>query len=156
MRIYHKHPEESYLSILFKILFIYIFEWLFLWWNIFYFVIFSWWNTNLYHFPIFYRFSSIDGPEIEQNSTEYEQCKGTNARIVCSAVGQPFPDVLLQLNNNILIRNSSSLTYDFKLDTDAKFGSYVCVSNNTVGTVNVTTIIKSKRKLIIKSIFFII
>ena len=83
-----------------------------------------------------------------QSNTEYERCIGESVQIVCNAVGKPHPDVSLYLNGILLKRNSRNLTYDVLLNAKGEFGRYICVANNIVGTVNITTKIIDKRKCI--------
>ena len=83
-----------------------------------------------------------------QNSKERLGCIGENVSINCNAVGRPLPDVILYQNGTLLKQNLSNLSNYFALDSEGKFGSYTCVSNNTFGTVNVTTTFKMKRKIL--------
>ena len=89
-----------------------------------------------------------DGPEFIQNSKERLGCIGENVSISCNAVGHPAPDVLLYQNGTLLKQSLSNLSHHFALDSEGKFGAYTCVSNNTFGTVNVTTTFKMKRKVL--------
>ena len=89
-----------------------------------------------------------DGPEFIQNSKERLGCIGENVSISCNAVGHPAPDVLLYQNGTLLKQSLSNLSHHFALDSEGKFGAYTCVSNNTFGTVNVTTTFKMKRKFL--------
>ena len=94
--------------------------------------------------------SPQDGPQLEQNNTEYERCIGERVQIVCNAVGQPLPDVSLFFNRVLLKTNSRSLTYDILVNAMSQFGRYICVANNTVGAVNITTTIIEKCKYFIR------
>ena len=90
--------------------------------------------------PLFF----VDGPKISQNNTEFEKCIGESVAIGCSATGSPKPDVSLYFNGALLSKNSSSLRYITQVNAANKFGVYICESNNTIGKVNVTTIVKVK------------
>ena len=94
--------------------------------------------------------SPQDGPQFEQNNTEYDRCIGERVQIVCNVVGQPLPDVSLFFNGALLKTNSRSLTYDILVNAMSQFGRYICVANNTVGAVNITTAIIEKRKYFIQ------
>ena len=87
-----------------------------------------------------------DGPEFMQSTTERLGCIGENVSINCNAVGRPAPGVFLYQNETLLKQSLSNLSHHFALDSEGKFGAYTCVSNNTFGTVNVTTTFKMKRK----------
>ena len=89
-----------------------------------------------------------DGPEFMQNSKERLGCIGENVSINCNAVGRPAPDVSLYQNGTLLKQSLSNLSYHFALDSESKFEAYTCVSNNTLGTVNVTITFKMKRKVL--------
>ena len=89
-----------------------------------------------------------DGPEFMQNSKERLGCIGENVSINCNAVGRPPPDVFLYQNETLLKQSLRNLSHHFALDSEGKFGVYTCVSNNTFGTVNVTTAFKMKRKVL--------
>ena len=89
-----------------------------------------------------------DGPEFMQDSKERLGCIGENVSIKCNAVGRPLPDVFLYQNGTLLKQSLSSLSHHFALDSEGKFGAYSCVSNNTFGTVNVTTTFKMKCKVL--------
>ena len=89
-----------------------------------------------------------DRPQFTRSSTEHEKCIGESASIDCSAVGLPMPDVLLSFKGNVLQRKLMNLTYSLQLDSENNFGSYMCVSSNTIGTANVTTTFKLKRKFL--------
>ena len=89
-----------------------------------------------------------DGPEFIQNSMKRLGCIGENVSIKCNAVGRPAPDVFLQQNGTLLKQSLSNLSHHIALDSEGKFGVYTCVSNNTFGTVNVTTTFKTKCKLL--------
>ena len=89
-----------------------------------------------------------DGPEFMQNSKERLGCIGENVSINCNAFGRPPPDVSLYQNGTLLKQSLSNLSHHFALDSEGKFGAYTCVSNNTFGTVNVTTTFKMKRKVL--------
>ena len=73
---------------------------------------------------------------------------GDDIDIVCNAVGYPVPDVTLYTRRLRLQKSSANLTFSSELDNRMKFGKFICVSNNSEGIVNVTTIVKPKRKLI--------
>ena len=81
-----------------------------------------------------------------QNNTEHQSCIGENVTIVCSAIGRPIPDVLLYHNGTFIRRNSSSFSHPLFFNSSSTFGSYICVSNNSVGMANITTKFKIKRK----------
>ena len=81
-----------------------------------------------------------------QNNTEHQSCIGENVTIVCSVIGRPIPDVLLYHNGTFLRRNSSGFSHPLFFNSSSTFGSYICVSNNSVGMVNITTKFKIKRK----------
>ena len=83
-----------------------------------------------------------------QSSKERLRCIGEKVSINCDAVGRPTPDVSLYQNGTLLNQSLSNLSHPFALDSECKFGSYTCVSNNTFGTVNVTTTFKMKRKVL--------
>ena len=89
-----------------------------------------------------------DGPEFQQSSKERLGCIGENVSINCNAVGSPTPDVFLYQIGTLLKQSLSNLSHQFALDSEGKFGAYTCVSNNTFGTVNVTTKFKIKRKVL--------
>ena len=89
-----------------------------------------------------------DGPEFMQNSKERLGCIGENVAINCNAVGRPPPDVFLYQNGTLVKKSWSNLSHHFALVSEGKFGVYKCVSNNTFGTVNVTTTFKMKRKVL--------
>ena len=90
--------------------------------------------------------SVLDSPRFKENSKVYEKCIGENASILCSAVGSPIPDISLYLNGILLASNVRGLRYHVAIDSTSRFGAYMCSSKNSVGTVNITTIIKVKRK----------
>ena len=81
-----------------------------------------------------------------QNNTEHQSCIGENVTIACNAIGRPIPDVLLYHNGSLLRRNAGSLSHPLLINSSSSFGSYICISNNSVGMVNVTTKFKTKRK----------
>jgi len=83
-------------------------------------------------------------PEFMQNNTEHQSCIGENVTIVCSAIGCPIPDVLLYHNGTFLRRNSSRFSHPVFFNSLSTFGSYICVSNNSLGMVNITTKFKIK------------
>jgi len=83
-------------------------------------------------------------PRFKENSKVYEKCIGENASILCSAVGSPIPDISLYLNGILLASNVRGLRYHVAIDSTSRFGAYMCSSKNSVGTVNITTIIKVK------------
>ena len=87
-----------------------------------------------------------DGPEFLQTNKERLGCIGENVSINCNAVSRPTPDVFLYQNGSLLKQSLRNLSHHFALDSEDKFGAYTCVSNNTFGTVNVTTTFKMKRK----------
>ena len=89
-----------------------------------------------------------DGPEFMQDSQERLGCIGDNVSINCNAVGRPTPDVFLYQNGTLLKQSLRNLIHHIALDSEGKFGAYTCVSNNTFGTVNVTTTFKMKRKIL--------
>ena len=89
-----------------------------------------------------------DGPEFMQNSKDRLGCTGENVSITCNAVGRPTPDVFLYQNGTLLKQSLNNLSHHFALDFEGKFRAYTFVSNNTFGTVNVTTTIKMKRKVL--------
>ena len=89
-----------------------------------------------------------DGPEFLQSSKERLGCIGENVSINCNAVGSPTPDFFLYQIGTLLKQSLSNLSHHFALDSEGKFGAYTCVSNNTFGTVNVTTKFKMKRKVL--------
>ena len=91
---------------------------------------------------------NADGPEIIENSKEKLGCIGEYVSINCNAVGRPPPDVFLYQNGTFLKQSLNNLSHHFALDFEGKFGAYTCVSNNTFGTVNVTTTFKMKRKVL--------
>ena len=91
--------------------------------------------------------SVLDAPRFKENSTFFEKCIGENASILCSVVGNPLPDVSLYLNGIRLASNVNSLSYHVAIDSASRFGTYVCNSNNSVGTDSISTIITVKRKL---------
>ena len=99
--------------------------------------------SNFSMFPYY-----TDGPEFMQNSKERLRCIGENVSINCNAVGRPAPDVSLYQNGTLLKQSLSNLSHHFVLDSEDKFGAYTCVSNNTFGTVNVSTTFKMKRKVL--------
>ena len=94
-------------------------------------------------FPYF-----ADGPKFIQNSKERLRCIGEHVSINCNAVGRPTPDVFLYQNGTLLKQSFSNLSHHVALDSEGKFGVYTCVSNNTFGTVNVTTTFKKKCTLL--------
>ena len=100
--------------------------------------------TSSYHYAM--AFSFLDGPEFSQNSTEYQSCIGENASLTCNAIGRPLPDVSLYRNGSLLGMNTGSVTHLLPFDSSSNFGSYICISNNTVGVANITTTFKIKRK----------
>ena len=75
-------------------------------------------------------------------------CIGENVSINCNAVGHPTPDLFLYQIGTLLKQSLSNLSHHFALESEGKFGIYTCVSNNTFGTVNVTTTFKMKCKLL--------
>ena len=89
-----------------------------------------------------------DGPEFMHNSKDRLRCIGEHVSINCNAVSHPTPDVFLYQNGTLLKQSLSSLSHHIALDSEGKFGVYRCVSNNTFGTVNVTTTFKMKRKVL--------
>ena len=91
-------------------------------------------------------FFFLDGPEFSQRSIEYQSCIGDNATIACNAIGRPPPDVSLYRNGSLLRMNTGILNHRLPFDSSSKFGSYICISNNTLGVVNITTTFKIKRK----------
>jgi len=84
------------------------------------------------------------GPEFSQRSIEYQSCIGDNATIACNAIGRPPPDVSLYRNGSLLRMNTGILNHRLPFDSSSKFGSYICISNNTLGVVNITTTFKIK------------
>ena len=90
--------------------------------------------------------SVLDVPRFMENSKVYGKCIGENASILCNAVGSPMPVISLYLNGLLLASNVSGLRYHVAIDSYSKFGAYICRSKNSVGTVNITTTIKVKRK----------
>ena len=89
-----------------------------------------------------------DGPEFMQDSQERLRCIGEHVSINCNAVGRPKPDVFLYQNGTLLKQSLSNLSHHVALDSEGKFGVYTCASNNTFGTVNVTTTFNMKCKLL--------
>ena len=89
-----------------------------------------------------------DGAEFMHNSKERLGCISENVSINCNTVGRPTPDVFIYKNGTLLKQSLSNLSHHFALDSKGKFGAYTCVSNNTFGTVNVTTTFKMKRKVL--------
>ena len=85
----------------------------------------------------------VDGPETMHSNVTVSKCVGESAVINCSATGQPLPDIFLYHNGVFVTRNSSSLSYHIQVDA-SKFGTYMCISNNTLGTVSVTTTVNAK------------
>ena len=83
-----------------------------------------------------------------QKSKERLGCIGENASIKCNAVGRPTPDVFLYQNRTLLKQSMNNLSHHFALDSEGKFGAFTCVSNNTIGAVNVTTTFKMKHKVL--------
>ena len=92
--------------------------------------------------------SVVDAPRFLENITVFEKCIGENTSILCSVVGNPLPDVSLYLNEILLASNVKSLSYHVAIDSTSRFGTYVCNSNNSLGTDTITTTITVKRKLI--------
>ena len=89
----------------------------------------------------------VDGPRFLSKSTEYERCIDEKASVVCTAVGNPLPEVLLYKNGILLKRNVTNVRHQLTINSASDFGAYICISNNSVGRVSVTTIINEKRKL---------
>ena len=83
-----------------------------------------------------------------QTSTERLGCLGDTVSVNCSAVGRPAPAVFLYQNGTLMQQALNNLSYHFTLDSEWKFGAYTCVSNNRVGTANVTLTFKTKRKIL--------
>ena len=99
---------------------------------------------NIHH----YHPSFVASPRFLRNNTVLEMCMGGNIEIVCNAIGIPVPDVTLYIRGFRLQKSSANLTFSSELDNRMKFGTFICFSNNSEGIVNVTTIIKPRRKLI--------
>ena len=89
-----------------------------------------------------------DGPEFMQDSKQRLGCIGENVSMNCNTVGRPAPDVFLYQNGSLLKQSLRNLSHHFALESEDKFGAYICVSSNTFGTVNVTTTFKMKRKVL--------
>ena len=94
--------------------------------------------------------SYLDGPEFKHHNTERLECIGETVSINCDTLGRPTPDVFLYLNETLLKQTLRNLSHHFTLDSERKFGSYICFGNNTVGTVNVTSTFKMKCKILYK------
>ena len=104
------------------------------------------WSCDCSIFSMFHYYA--DGPGFMQNSKERLGCIGENVSINCNAVGRPTPDVFLYKNGTLLKQSLCNLSHHFALNSESKFGSYTCVSNSKFGTVNVTTTIKMKGKVL--------